>query len=71
MPTKAKKAPGTVRGHKTTAAQQKIFGIARGIQEGKTSPKYSPQAAKIASSLSGKEVHKIASKPKGGYRRKK
>jgi hypothetical protein len=70
MAAKAKKALGTVRGHKTTSAQQKIFGIARGMQEGKTSKKYSPAAAKIAGSLSGKEVHKIASKPKGGYRKK-
>ena len=67
---KAKKALGTVRGHKTTAQQQKLFGIARGMQEGKTSAKYSPQAAKIARGLSGKEVHKIASKPKGGFRKK-
>lgn len=69
MAAKAKKALGTVRGHKTTAPQQKIFGIARGMQKGDVSPKYSKAAAKIAGSLSGKEVHKIASKPKGGYRK--
>jgi hypothetical protein len=68
---KAKKALGTVRGHKTTEAQQKIFGIARAIQKKETSPKYSPAAARIASNLSSKEVHKIASKPKGGFRRAK
>lgn len=68
MPPKARKALGTVRGHKTTKPQQKIFGIARGIQKGEVSPKYSKAAAKIAKDLSSKEVHKIASKPKGGYR---
>jgi len=68
MAKKVPKALGTVRGHKTTPAQQKLFGIARGMQKGETSPKYSKAAAKIAKSLSGKEVHKIASKPKGGYR---
>ena len=65
-----KKALGTVKGHKTTKKQQKLFGIARGMQKGQTSKSYSPQAAKLAKSLSGKEVHKIASKPKGGFRRK-
>jgi hypothetical protein len=61
---------GTVRGHKTTKPQQKIFGIARGIQEGKTSPKYSPAAARIAKDIGPKDLHKIASKPKGGFRKK-
>ena len=67
---KAKKALGTVRGHKTTPAQQRLFGVARGMQEGTTPKSYSPEAAKIAGSLSGKEVHKIASKPKGGFRKR-
>jgi hypothetical protein len=70
MAKKVRKALGTVRGHKTTPAQQKLFGIARGVQKGETSAKYSPEATKIAKSLSGKEVHKIASKPKGGFRKK-
>jgi coenzyme F420-reducing hydrogenase alpha subunit len=65
-----KGALGTVKKHKTTKKQQKLFGIARGMQKGQTSKSYSPAAAKIAKGLSGKEVHKIASKPKGGFRRK-
>jgi len=60
---------GTVKGHKTTKKQQALFGIARGMQKGETPKGYSPQAAKLAGGLSGKEVHKIASKPKTGYRR--
>ena len=39
------------------------------MQKGETPKGYSPAAAKIAGGLSGKEVHKIASKPKSGYRR--
>jgi hypothetical protein len=62
---------GTVRGHKTTPAQQKLFGIARGVQKGETSAKYSPQATKIAKDIGPKDLHKIASKPKGGFRKKK
>jgi hypothetical protein len=60
---------GTVKGHKTTKKQQALFGIARGMQKGETPKGYSPLAAKLAGELSGKEIHKIASKPKGGYRR--
>jgi hypothetical protein len=60
---------GTVKGHKTTKKQQALFGIARGMQKGETPKGYSPQAAKLSRGLSGKEVHKIASKPKGGFRR--
>lgn len=60
---------GTVKGHKTTKKQQRFFGIARGMQKGDTSKSYSPAAAKLSRSLSGKEVHKIASKPKSGFRR--
>jgi hypothetical protein len=60
---------GTVKGHKTTKKQQALFGIARGMQKGETPKGYSPQAAKLSRGLSGKEVHKIASKPKSGYRR--
>jgi hypothetical protein len=61
---------GTVKGHKTTKKQQALFGIARGMQKGETPKGYSPAAAKLSKGLSGKEVHKIASKPKGGFRRK-
>src|SRR4029077_16793747 len=60
---------GTVKGHKTTKKQQALFGIARGMQKGETPKGYSGKAAKLAGGLSGKEVHKIASKPKRGYRR--
>jgi hypothetical protein len=61
---------GTIKGHKTTKSQQKLFGIARGVQEGTTSPKYSSQATKIAKDIGPKDLHKIASKPKGGFRTK-
>jgi hypothetical protein len=60
---------GTVKGHKTTKKQQALFGIARGMQNDETPKGYSPAAAKLAGGLSGKEVHKIASKPKSGFRR--
>jgi hypothetical protein len=60
---------GTVKGHKTTKKQQALFGIARGMQKGETPKGYSKKAAKLSGGLSGKEVHKIASKPKRGYRR--
>jgi hypothetical protein len=60
---------GTVKGHKTTKKQQALFGIARGMQKGETPQGYSSAGAKLAGGLSGKEVHKIASKPKSGYRK--
>ena len=60
---------GTVKKHKTTKKQQALFGIARGMQKGETPKSYSPTAAKLSRGLSGKEVHKIASKPKSGFRR--
>jgi hypothetical protein len=62
---------GKVRGHKTTKRQQALFGIARGMQKGDVPKKYSKAAARIAGSLSSKEVHTIAQKPKGGYRKRK
>lgn len=68
MPNKPK---GTVGGHKTTSSQQKLMGIARGMQKGETSKSYSPQAAKIAKSIEPSDLHKIAQKPKGGFRKKK
>lgn len=67
MPGKAK---GTIKGHKTTAAQQKMMGIARGMQEGKTPKSYSPAAAKISKQIGSKDLHNIAKKPKGGFRKK-
>jgi hypothetical protein len=66
MPGKPK---GTVRGHKTTAAQQRLFGAARGMQEGSTPKSYSPQIAKVAKQIGPKDLHNIAKKPKGGFRK--
>jgi hypothetical protein len=66
MPNKPK---GTVRGHKTTSAQQKLFGIARGIQKGDIPASKSPAAAKIARSEKPADLHKMAQKPKGGFRK--
>jgi hypothetical protein len=67
MPGKPK---GTVKGHKTTAAQQRLFGTARGMQEsGKTGGKTA--AAKIARDIAPRDLHNIARKPKGGYRKAK
>jgi hypothetical protein len=68
MPNQPK---GVVRGHKLTAKQGKLFGIARAVQEGTTSPKYSSAATKIAKSIAPSDLHKVAQKPKGGYRKKK
>jgi hypothetical protein len=66
MPNKPK---GTIRGHKITKAQQRLFGTARGMQESGKSSKTA--AGKIASSIAPSDLHKIAKKPKGGYRRSK
>ena len=63
------KPAGTVKGHKTTPAQQKLFGIARGIQQGGVPAKYSPAAAKIAKSEKPADLSKMAKRPKGGYRK--
>lgn len=68
MPGKAK---GTVRGHKTTASQQKMMGIARGMQKGDVPKSYSPGAARIARDIPARDLHNIARKPKGGFRKKK
>jgi hypothetical protein len=68
MPGKPK---GTVRGHKTTASQQRLMGLARGMQEGTVPKSYSSQGAKIASTIGPKDLHNIAQRPKGGYRKKK
>jgi hypothetical protein len=66
MPNKPK---GTIRGHKITKAQQKLFGTARGMQESGGATKTA--AGKIAKSIAPSDLHKIASKPKGGYRKQK
>jgi len=66
MPGKPK---GTVRGHKTTSSQQKLMGIARGMQKGETPKSYSPQAAKISKQIAPSDLHTIAKKPKGGFRK--
>jgi hypothetical protein len=65
------KKAGTVRGKKLTAAQGKLFGIARSMQEGTTKKSYSPSAAKIAKAIPPEDLHKVAKKPKGGYRKSK
>jgi len=66
MPGKPK---GTIKGHPITRAQQKLFGTARGMQESGTSSKTA--AGKIAKSIAPSDLHSIAKKPKGGYRKKK
>jgi hypothetical protein len=66
MPGKPK---GTVQGHKTTSKQQTLMGIARGMQKGDVPKSYSKEAAGIASSIAPEDLHNIAKKPKGGYRR--
>jgi hypothetical protein len=66
MPNKPK---GTIKGHKITKAQQRLFGTARGMQESGKGSKTA--AGKIASSIAPSDLHKIASKPKGGFRKKK
>jgi hypothetical protein len=68
MPGKPK---GTIKGHATTKPQQKMMGIARGMQEGTVPKSYSKPAAKIAKSIAPKDLHNIAKKPKGGFRKKK
>jgi hypothetical protein len=68
MPNKPK---GTIKGNKTTPAQQKLFGMARGMQKGDVKKGYSPAAARIASDIGPKDLHNIAQKPKGGFRKKK
>jgi hypothetical protein len=59
---------GTIRGHKITKAQQRLFGTARGMQESGTSSKTA--AGKIAKSIAPSDLHVIAKKPKGGFRKK-
>jgi hypothetical protein len=68
MPGKPK---GTIKGHATTKPQQKLMGIARGMQKGEVKKSYSPQAAKISKTIAPKDLHNIARKPKGGFRKKK
>jgi hypothetical protein len=68
MPNKPR---GTVKGKKTTPAQQRLFGIARGMQKGETPKSYSKEAAGIAKSIKPADLHNIARKPKGGFRKKK
>ena len=47
-----------------TKSQQKLFGIARGIQKGEVSSDYSPQANKIAKTVSSKTVKEFARRVK-------
>ncbi len=44
-------------------AQRKLAGIALSEKRGETSPSYSPEAAKMARSMSEQELEKMASKP--------
>lgn len=67
MPGKPK---GTIKGHPITKAQQRLFGTARGFQEKGGATKGTP-AAKIAKDIAPSDLHKIAQKPKSGYRKKK
>jgi len=60
---------GAIRGHKTTPAQQRLMGMARGMQKGTVPKSASPQAAKIARQIPPKALHKVAQKPKGGFRK--
>jgi hypothetical protein len=46
-----------------------LFGTARGMQESGKSSKTA--AGKIAKTIAPSDLHKIASKPKGGFRKKK
>jgi hypothetical protein len=63
------KPAGSIKGHKITSAQQRLFGAARGVQE--SGKKAFPAANKIAKSIEPSDLHKIAKKPKSGYRKKK
>jgi hypothetical protein len=63
------KPAGTIKGKKITAAQQRLFGTARGLQESGKGSKTA--AGKIAKSIAPTDLHKIAQKPKSGYRKKK
>lgn len=65
------KKVGTIRGKKTTPAQQRLMGAARGMQEGTTPISYSSAAAKIAQDIPARDLHRIAKKPKGGFRKRR
>jgi hypothetical protein len=67
MPGKPK---GQIKGKKTTPAQQRLMGVARGMQKGEVPRSYSKEAAGIAKSIAPADLHNIAKKPKGGFRRK-
>jgi hypothetical protein len=67
MPGKPK---GTIGGKKTTSAQQRLMGVARGMQKGDVPRSYSKAAAGIAKSIAPADLHNIAKKPKGGFRKK-
>jgi hypothetical protein len=45
--------------------------MARGMQEGTVSKRYSPAAAKIAKDIKPRDLHVIAQKPRGGFRKAK
>jgi hypothetical protein len=68
MPNKPK---GTIKGKRTTPSQQRLMGIARGMQKGDVPKSYSKEAAGIAKTIKPADLHNIARKPKGGFRKKK
>ncbi|MDI6854406.1 MAG: DUF3008 family protein [Deltaproteobacteria bacterium] len=45
-------------------AQQKLMGIALGIKRGKTAPDYSPQAARLARTMSEPDLEEFAAAPR-------
>lgn len=47
-----------------TEKQRKLFGIARAIQKGETSARYSPTAAKVAKTVNPEKVREFARKKK-------
>jgi len=67
MPGKPK---GTIQGKRTTPAQQRLMGVARGMQKGEVPKSYSKAAARIARDIEPADLHNIAKKPKGGFRKK-
>ena len=46
------------------------MGVARGMQKGEVPKSYSKAAARIARDIEPADLHNIAKKPKGGFRKK-
>jgi hypothetical protein len=47
------------------------MGIARGMQKGDVPKSYSKEAAGIAKSIAPEDLHNIAKKPAGGFRKQR